>query len=56
MEIKPNIKELELGELYEQLGLADFTYVETIEYAEMLEQYRIELLHEIKKRMKNGNS
>ena len=56
MEIKHNINDLDFNELVFQLGTVDYTYLETVEYVEMLEKYRSDLLHEIKKRMKNGNS
>ena len=49
-----NIENMELSQLYQQLGMADFTYIETSEFLERLQEYRQSLHNQIKKSYDNN--
>lgn len=48
--MKDNIQELKLEELFQELGMSDYLFIETSNYLEELQQYRELLLTEIKKK------
>lgn len=49
-----NLENLNLEQLFQELGLADFTYIETNNFLEELEQYRAKI-HETIKEKQNGS-
>lgn len=48
--------DLDLDGLFRQLGIADYTYIQTASFMERLEQYRSELLTRIEHIHGNGKS
>ena len=50
IEIKTNLNELSLEELFQELGLADYTYIELSNYLEHLERYRSQVHEKIKEK------
>lgn len=53
--MKNNIQELQLEELFQELGMSDYLFIETSNYLEELQQYREILLTEIKKKYGQSN-
>lgn len=50
-----NIDELSLNDLFQELGMADFTYIETSDFLESLEIYRKKLHDKIKEKQHESN-
>lgn len=45
-----NIENLTIEQLFQELGIADFTYIETSEFLEQLESYRLKVHQSIKEK------
>lgn len=51
-----DISNLSLIELFQELGIADFTYIETSNFLEQLEIYRQQIHQQIKEKNESGKS
>lgn len=50
-----DIENLKIEELFQELGIADFTYIETSNFIEQLEQYRLKVHEKIKERQNESS-
>lgn len=50
MIFKSDITNLSLNELFQELGISDYIFIETSNYLEELQEYRETILKEIKKK------
>lgn len=51
-----DISKMLIDELFQELGIADYTYIETSNFLEHLEQYRQKIHLRIKDSMENVNA
>jgi len=51
-----DISKLSIDELFHELGISDYTYIETSNFLEQLEQYRQKIHLRIKESMENVNA
>lgn len=51
-----DIEQMSLSDLYMQLGMADFVYIETSEFLDLLQEYRHNLIKKIKETHEHNES